>query len=266
MTYAMKTDLLTGLCAPFGLSWLSVQDMLIPDAETRQKDAAYGEFYDRAVLSLNFVPDLEPVHFNYMGKTWLIVFCKGQFGINTGAWVGIYHADTIIPPALRQQTAFQAVSKEEALPVKIRLIGPDCPLFSVEQKQWRIGGFITGVCTSPDDLLLEVSITFPNTEMCNAFFRSMQRLGYQESKLLVYQTTVQFYYTSPKADPLIPPDDFFRNFTLHKNRFFCRLFLWMTAPCFTALDRLIYLHYTCPFLFRRTLASLKPVQNRRWGL
>ena len=34
--------------------------------------------------------DALPVYFDYQKKTWLIEFWKGQYGINTGAEIGIY--------------------------------------------------------------------------------------------------------------------------------------------------------------------------------
>ena len=40
------------------------------------------------------VTQFEPIYFDYDGKTWLIEFWKGQYGINTGAEIGIYHTDT----------------------------------------------------------------------------------------------------------------------------------------------------------------------------
>lgn len=258
MPPAKKSALLTDLTAPFGFSYLSVQDILIFKADApcsmETDQSGYGAAYGQPALPERFVLDSEPVYFNYQGRTWLIVFRKGQYGIHTGAEAGIYHADRIVPPALRPQTVFEAASGDETVLVKMRLLGSDCPLFSVTQRQGRSGGFVTGVCVSPDDLLLEISITFPDMDMCNAFTRAMNGLGYQNSKLLLCQSTVQFYFTAPKAVPLAVPDDLLRNYVLHKNLFFCKLFLWITEPFFTASDRLLYLYYAYPFLFRRALS------------
>ena len=36
--------------------------------------------------------DAYPVYFDYQDKTWMIEFWRGQYGINTGAEIGVYHA------------------------------------------------------------------------------------------------------------------------------------------------------------------------------
>lgn len=255
MPYADKSCLLAELASPYGLSYLSDQDMFIPSGEPKSNPP-----YAHPASSMHSVLDQETVCFNYLEKTWMFVFWKGSDGIHTGAWTGIYHADMIVPPALRPQTVFHAASKKENFSVKMRLIGSDCPFFSVTQRQWLNGGFITGICCNPKDLLLEVSFHFPDMDMCSAFTRALLEIGYQSSKLLIEQTSVQFYFTSPKASPLVPPDVLFQNYILYKNHIFCKLFLWMTEPFFTAADRLIYLYYTHPFLFKRVL-TLQGIQK-----
>ena len=173
MSYAWKCDLLNELAVPFGFSYQFVQDIFTFRDDAWQKEFGYGEFYDLNALSMHMILDCEPVYFNYHGKTWLIEFCKGQYGINTGAEAGIYHADSVVPPALRPQTVFTAAAEDEVLPVKLRLTGPDCPLFSISQKQWRVSGFVMGTFTAPEDLILEAAVTFPDPDMCTAFTRAM---------------------------------------------------------------------------------------------
>mgnify|MGYP000621142798 CR=1 FL=1 len=51
-------------------------------------------------------------YFDYQGKTWLLEFWKGQYGINTGAEIGIYRADTLLSPAQRPYTLFHTVPDE----------------------------------------------------------------------------------------------------------------------------------------------------------
>lgn len=263
MSYAWKCDLLNELAVPFGFSYQFVQDIFTFRDNAWQKEFGYGEFYDLNALSMHMILDCEPVYFNYHGKTWLIEFCKGQYGINTGAEAGIYHADSVVPPALRPQTVFTAAAEDEVLPVKLRLTGPDCPLFSISQKQWRVSGFVMGTFTAPEDLILEAAVTFPNPDMCTAFTRAMNGLGYKSSELLTYQNTVQFYFTRPKSAPLMAPDVFLEKYRLLQGDIFCELFLWLTNPFFTTVDRLLYLYYTHPCLFERILCIRMFQKHRR---
>ena len=252
MSCTKKCSLLNELAEPFGFTYQFVQDIFTTSTDAWQKESGCGEFYDQTALSANMVFDREPVYFNYRGKTWLIEFWKGQYGISTGAEAGIYHADTIVPPALRRQTIFPAAEPDEMLPVRLRLMGPECPFFNLSQTHWRPGGFVMGTCTQPEDLLLEAVLTFPEESMCRAFTRSLIALGYKNSEILVYGTTAQFFLTTPKV-PGIPWDTWVESYILWKSRLSCRLYLWVTRPFYSTADRLLFLYYLSPFLFRKTL-------------
>lgn len=263
MSYTKKCELLNELAEPYGFSYQFVQDIFSSRTDAWQRELGYGEFCDTSAMSMHMVLDCEPIYFNYQGKTWLIEFRKGQYGIHTGAEAGFYHADTIIAPALRPQTIFKAASAEEMLPVKLRLTGSDCPFFTVSQNHWWLGCFVTGTCVDPKDLILEVTLTFPDTDMCRAFTRSMHGLGYKSSELLVSHSTLQFYFTRPKSAPLHAPDLLFTKYTLFRNSILCELYLWITSPFFTTVDRLLYLHGIHPYLFHRTLTLRMFQKNRR---
>ncbi len=263
-SYTRKCDLLNELAEPFGFSYQFVQDIFTARMDAWQREFGYGEFYDFSALSMHMVLDCEPVYFNARGKTWLIEFRKGQYGISAGAEAGFYRADSVIPPALRPQTIFQPVPPEEMLQTRLRLIGPDCPLFTVSQQHWWLAGFVMGMAVRPEDLILEVTLTFPDGEMCRAFTRSMHGIGYKSSELLVSSNTVQFYFTSPRSALLHPTDPLLRRWVSLRDSIFSECFLWITTPFFTTVDRLLYLHEIHPFFFRRALALRMFKKHRRW--
>lgn len=264
MPYFEKCSLLSELARPFGFSYLFVQDVFAARTDAWQRQLGYGDFYDLAALSLNMVFDCEPVYFNYHGKTWLIKFWKGQYGIYTGAEAGIYCADSVVPPALRPQTIFHAVPQEEMLPIKLRLIDSDGTLFSIYKPHWWLAGFMTGVSNQPEDLNLEITITFPDEDMCHAFTAALDRLGYKNSELLVYSSTVQFYFTEPKSVPSVPWDSWVQSYVLWKSRISCRLYLWITSPFDMTVDRMLYLYYFMPPIFRKIL-RIRKFRRKRWG-
>ena len=259
-----KCCLINELAEPFGFCYQNDQDIFTTRTDAWQREFGYSEFYNTAALSMNMVFDHEPVYFNYQGKTWLMEFWKGQYGINTGAEAGIYHADSIIPPALRRQTIFQAAGPEEMLPLTLHLGDREGALFCISQTHWWLAGFITGLCTPPEQLHLDVSITFPDSEMCDSFLRSLYDRGYKSCDICVCHNTVQFCLFIPRHLSILS-GSFYKKYVLWKTRIFCRLYLWVTRPLCSTLDRLLYLYYFLPFIFRRTLCmrTFKKHRKRR---
>ncbi|CUX34199.1 DUF4474 domain-containing protein [Clostridium sp. C105KSO13] len=253
MPYYEKNNLLNDLARPFGFSYLFTQDIFTSRIDAPQRKFGYGTLYDLTAPSMNMVFDFEPVYFNYQGKTWLIEFWKGQYGICTGAEVGIYHADSIVPPLLRPQTIFPSAAPEEMLPVKIRLKHAEGVLFNIERPHWWLTGFLMGTYRLPEDQTLEASIVFPDEDMCDAFVHSLKQIGYESSELIVGCCTVQFSLTEPKSTPDFLYDTWIKNYVLWKTRMYCRLYLWVTKPFDMTVDRLLYLYYVVPAFFRRVL-------------
>lgn len=261
MSCCEKACLLNLLAEPFGFSYDSTQDIFTSRTDAWQKSFGYGKIYDHAAPSMNMVFDAEPVYFNYQKKTWLIQFWKGQYGINTGAEAGVYHADSIIPPALRSQTLFRAAEEEEMLPMQIRLFSGEETLFCCSGPHWWLTGFDTGRWTPPSGLEMEVSITFPDAEMCSSFLRSLTKLGYKWQEICLWDTTVRFLFTAPKS---VPSGAGWRSaYALWKNRIFCRFYQKITAPFCCTADRLLYLYYYLPFAFRKTICPHKFKKQRR---
>lgn len=91
-----KCDLLNELVEPFGYSYISSQDLFTSRQDAFQRAFGYCALYDRAAFRFHMIFDCLPVYFDYRGKTWLIEFWKGQYGINTGCEIGVYYADRIL--------------------------------------------------------------------------------------------------------------------------------------------------------------------------
>lgn len=262
MPYFEKYSLLNELARPFGFFYLFTHDIFTSRIDALQRKFGYGSLYNLTAPAMNMVFDFEPVYFNYQGKTWLIEFWKGQYGICTGAEVGIYRADSIIPPLLRPQIIFQAAAPEEMLPVKIRLKHAERVLFTLERPHWWLTGFIMGISCLPEDLTLETSITFPDEEMCDAFVRSLKQIGYESGELMVYLRTVKFSLKEPKSTPDLFLDTWIQSYVLWKTRMLCRLYMWATKPFDKTVDRLLYLYYVTPVFFRRLLC-IRPFGKKR---
>lgn len=248
-----KCCLLNLLAEPFGFCYDTGQDIFTTRTDAWQKSFGYGSIYDRAALSMNMIFDTEPVYFNYQKKTWLIQFWKGQYGINTGAEAGVYHADTTVPPALRGQTLFHAAEETEMLPIRIQLSSNGHRLFCYAARHWWLTGFVMGWWCDPSDLTAEITITFPDLEMRDSFLRSLTALGYQSRDFYAEDTTVRILFSEPKSCAAPSGTGWRKRYTLWKTRVFCKLFTKITSPFCCTVDRLLYLYYYLPFAFRRTI-------------
>lgn len=265
MSFCDKYKLLNHLSVPFGFCYNADQDIFSTTPDAWQKTFGYGAVYDRAALPLNMIFDTEPVYFNYDKKTWLIQFWKGQYGISTGAEVGIYHTEGTIAPALRRQTIFTAVSESEMLPVEIQLFFKKKPLFTISRTHWWLTGFCMGFWASPSSLSARIAITFPNTEMCDAFIRALTDLGYRSEEFYRNLTTVHLLFTRPKNTftELLWLGDWREELALKRTRVLCSLFMKITSAFNCTLDRILFLYFYLPAVFQRTICIRSFMPKRK---
>lgn len=257
MDFCEKYTLINDLAYPFGFSYLPSQDIMTSTIDAWQKNFGYCSLYDKSACHFNMVFDCEPVYFEYDNKTWLIEFWKGQYGINIGGEVGIYHADKIICPSLYGKTLFYGVSDEEMLPISMKLNFKGQPLFCVRESHWWLTGFRMGAYCEPEDLTMEASLSFPNEEMLQCFVKSMKRLGYSDCELCVSGMNVSFTFSLPHTYQPRMTYHLSSRFSQWKNRIFCRLFVWITKPFTQTMDRLLFLYYFLPASFRHLLRFKK---------
>ena len=193
---------------------------------------------------------------------------KGQYGINTGAEVGIYQADGLLSPEEYATAHFQAVPDSERLPVTFHLFHGEKLLATMSHTTWWLTAFLVGLFTKPGHLTLEVTIGFPCAEMQRRFLEALERLG-QENKSLRYsccchgmQVHIRYSCGCP-ASPICPERiSWFRRMRIRWaqlcNRFSCRLYRCVTRPFDCTLDRILFLYELLPFTLRRMLRQPVP--------
>lgn len=257
-----KCQLLNDMIRPFGYQYLPHKDIFFSTLDAWQRDYGYTRSYDCSAPYLNMVFDSEPIYFNYNNRTWLIELWKGQYGINTGAEIGFYCAEDIIPSERRSKTLFQPVPDE------------DLPLFFMKLKRtendtetdiaklcmphWWLTAFRMGCFSRPENLSAEFCISFVDYEMTEAFYDALIGLGYSPCSVQICGSRICFSYKTP----VTPSCGGFitrlvRRAAQWKNRFFCRLYRFVTRPFCNTLDRLIYLYFYLPICFRRCLRLRK---------
>lgn len=249
-----KCCILNSLIEPFGYCYDNCSDIFISTLDAWQKNFGYCRLYDEAAPSMNMIFDCEPIYFNYQNQTWLIEFWKGQYGINTGAEVGIYHAKSILKKYELSTALFSAVPESEMLPISYELTNKDgSAIFCVSKVHWWLASFRMGLFSNPSDLRLKVSIAFPDEEMKRSYINGLLEAGYPADEIYIHHQTVSIFFATPNSSQ--PIRHIRSRIATWQNKTFIKLYLFITKPfCHTA-DRLLYLYYFAPRLFRSIFNS-----------
>lgn len=264
MNTVQKCEKLNEIIKPFGYCYDARQDIFSTSPDAWQRNFGYTESYNHYAPYFNMVFDYEPIYFDYQDKTWLIELWKGQYGINTGAEVGIYYSNSYVPPALQEHTLFHCVKDKDMLPITLHLFSKDDSIAMLRKRHWWLTIFSMAVFTEPADLSANVSITFPTESMMNAFTDALSKKGYHKEDICICGLTVIFVYRSCSTCHASLFHRILCRYVQWKNRIFCKLFLWVTRPFSTSLDRALCLYYYIPFAFRRllTIKRYKTIRRR----
>ena len=253
MSCKEKCETLNSLIEPFGYCYEPSQDVISSRNNAWQREFGYTALFDTAAPFFNMVFDSLPLYFDYRGRTWLAELWKGQYGINTGAEIGIYYSERILSVQERKTAHFQAVEAQDALPVSMTLIKKDRPLFSLSKITWWLTGFCMGSFSKPGQLCLNTAFQFPNCEMLACFLQALSEAGIPENCVLVCGLQVRLTFSDYPKQHFSWFKRLARFIAGLSNRFYCRLYLLITHRfCLTA-DKLLYLYYLLPGIFRRTL-------------
>ncbi len=259
-----KCSLLDSILAPFGYVYAPKQDIISTLNDAWQRKAGYTALFDRAALHFHMVFDALPIYFNYQGRTWLIEFWKGQYGINTGAEVGIYYADRILKKEEYDTAHFQAVEDCDRLHVTYTLLHGSHPLATVSGLTWWLTVFFVGMFSRPSQLAMDCVLCFPDGEMQECFLSALRQTA-SNVRFHCHGCKVHLYYE--EGCPLSPicPDQisWFRKLRIRWaqfcNRLCCRLYCFLTRRFDCTLNRILYLYFLLPFALRRMLRRLKGV-------
>lgn len=259
-----RCTLLNDILAPFGYAYEPEQDIISTRGDAWQRQAGYTALFDRAALHLHMVFDALPVYFNYQGRTWLIEFWKGQYGINTGAEIGIYRANRVLAKEEYDRAHFQAVDDCDRLPVTFTLLQNTHPLATVSGLTWWLTAFFTGMFSQPSRLAMDCILCFPDGKMQEAFAAALKRTA---PGVYCHRngSKVHLYYGECCPDSSVCPS---RASCLRKlqiqwvqlcNRVCCRLYCFLTRHFDCTLNKLLYLYFLLPVILRRMLRRLKGV-------
>lgn len=179
-----------------GFSYDSKDDLFYSTRNAWQKNFGYSHIYDLCAPLFRMIIDTEPVHFYYNNKHWLITFWKGQYGITTGAEIGIYNTKESV---INNNTVYLPVDESEMLDMSFILYKNKERIIKISAKHWWLAAFKLGMFSNPKELTMDINVTFPNEEMLNEFLKSFKKLGYKDKHYKVIDKTFIFCYKKPKS-------------------------------------------------------------------
>lgn len=227
------------------------QDIVYSSMYPLQRKLGYCRLYDEFAPSVNIIMHCEPIYFQYDGRQWLIEFWKGQYGMTTGGEIGVYVSDNedLTIPGIFSGPFYESVSDQEFLQMKYILKKEGKQIIEREGRHWWLTGFDVGTFTKPEQLSLEVQITFPNWYMLDAFVGGLNSAGYTDEEVSIEGTMVHIIFTNPKTEQPKKYSRWLIAGILKLNRFYCNLFNWVTKDFTRTIDKIDYLRIRYPILF-----------------
>lgn len=179
-----------------GFAYDSKQDIFYSTRNAWQKNFGYTRYYDVLAPIFRMIIDTEPIPFFYNNKNWLITFWKGQYGIVTGAEIGIYCTHQ---KKLDKKTIYFPVTDDEMLNMDLILYKNGQKITRVKAKHWWLAIFKLGMFSNPRELSMDINLHFPNQEMLHAFLRSFKKLGYKDNDYKIIDNIFCFKYIKPRT-------------------------------------------------------------------
>ena len=177
-----------------GFKFRSEDNLFYSSHNAWQKKYGYCHLYDVTAPLFRMIIDTEVIRFYYREANWLITFWKGQYGITTGAEIGIYKTKQF---EVDRNTLYLPVRDDEMLDMKFTIFKKEQEIMSISKKHWWLAAFKLGMFSRPKDLVMDIQITFPNKEMLDAFLTSFKKLRHRKKSYSVSDNTFSFTYKRP---------------------------------------------------------------------
>ena len=250
-----KQERLDNLVKPFGYCYDSSQDAFTSQLDAPQKIFGYTTLFDLSAPYFNMIFDYETIYFDYRSRTWLLELWKGQYGINSGCEIGLYYADTVIPPRDYSTTHFESVKENDMLQMTYELhrmpaTKQDRPVLLGKTgcRHWWLTFFKPGFYSKPEHLYMDVRIRFLDYTMLYSFLHSFEQT-LTGTPFSIDGLTVSFtFHYSNRQYSLYK--HFVRRLALKSCRFYCKLFQFLTRDFTNSGDKILYLYYYLPIFVR----------------
>ncbi len=154
-----------------GFEYDSKQGIYYSQLEPWQKNFGYNFIFDMAAPRAGMIYSTKRIYFNYGGKDWMLQIWKGQYGITSGAEVGLYNkTDKIMQ--------YDCATEDEYITMAFDFYNQNEYVFSRgPEKHWWLTGFKVFHAGVPILIDLDITLEFPNGEMANAFEMGLEEVA-----------------------------------------------------------------------------------------
>lgn len=208
-----------------GFDYDENQRILYSRVDAWQRNGGYFTLYDMASPAALMFIHCEPVRFRYDNRNWKIEFWKGQYGICTGAEIGIYTGEFQVEsgnPAIDHtlnQIRFggdtQCAGDADMLQMSFVLYkagrevlrrDSDAAGTATVEKHWWLTGFRPFAFSLPSSLEMRATIVFKDCAMAEAFIGGLLVLKYDAAGIVhaAGSPTVSFTYARPRTQQYLP--------------------------------------------------------------
>ncbi len=235
----------------YGFVYDISNDIICSQMYPWQRNMGYCRLYDELAPSLNMIIDSEPIYFDYDGRRWLIEFWKGQYGMTTGGEIGIYVTDRedVNIPGVFLGPFFESVTDKERLSMRFNLKKEGKSLFKRKKYHWWLTGFDVGVFSKPRNLSMDIRLIFNDYRMKEAFLIGLMKAGYRQEDYKVVNNMVYITFDTPKSNQPIYKYKLVLPFIQLANKFYCKLYNFLTKDFNCTLDKIYFLCSYYPILF-----------------
>lgn len=245
-----------------GYSYDEKQDIFYSNLDPWQREIGYCRFYDEMAAPLGMIIDCEPIHFDYLEKTWMIGFWKGQYDLVTGAEIGVYTKATDLNIlGLFSGAYYNCVSDKDLLKMSYTLKKNGTTLFTREGEHWWLTGFKLGEFSNPSELTMEINITLHNVIMRDAFLTGLWNSGYVLDEFTRDGNTIGFTFATPHTSPPRTRTPTTDRIIQKKNELLCKEYLKIAGSSNTIQAKVKAIEERSPFIYGKILRTGKSNQN-----
>ncbi|HHU72113.1 MAG TPA: DUF4474 domain-containing protein [Clostridiales bacterium] len=257
---AERIELFNKDLAPFGFRYEPYQDIFYSLMNCWQRDFGYFRLYDEACAPLSMIIDCEPIYFEYGGKRWMIEFWKGQYGMTTGAEVGIYYTNgpDLNIPGIFNGTFYHCVKDEDRINMSFILRKNNNLLLTRSGYHWWLTGFKLGEFTDPDELSMDIMLELYNRTMANAFVGGLLKAGYKEHEFAVSGYRVYIHFNKPHTPQPITRTSITEYIMQKNNANLCNTYAKLTAGYSETIDKIYVVKDKSPNMYNQMLSFGKP--------
>ncbi len=246
----------------FGFQYDELNDAICSGMYPWQREMGYCTAYDKHAFAMYMVFDCEPIYFTYNGARYLLEVWKGQYGCTTGAEIGLYVNRSDDWEKSPEELFYECVEDEERLPMTYTLYKNGQKIQERSAVHWWLTGFEVGMFSDKSELTMEIGIAFPNAAMCSTFCEGLLQIGYDRQTIYVEHNRVYFRFDRPYSLQPTACGKWCSRRVMRRNRRNCKLYFKVSGKYNTTLDRISYIGYSYPLLYR-TLIRLGMKTGKR---